>query len=259
MCPTSSCWPSTTALPRQLSRLPSLQTIGVAGRSGLETVRRSSTYQARAITLPCGVLILFTRRITVRCPAWTAPSARLSPGRETAWRLRELLTDVNIWQIEAGASASERRLPVNLISSTYVDHTPQFSPDGTKIAFSSYRTGSPEIWVCRADGSGAFQLTSFRGPETDLPAWSPDGKRIVFGSRAAGSDDIYVINPRGGQLRRLTDDASDDKGPSYSRDGKWIYFSSNRGGEPQIWKMPAEGGAPVQVTEKRRYPSGRIG
>jgi len=173
-------------------------------------------------------------------PAFSLEGDRLAFAR--------LLTDVNIWQIEAGASASQRPSPVNLISSTYVDHTPQFSPDGTQIAFSSYRTGNPEIWVCRADGSGAFQLTSFRGPETDLPAWAPDGKRIVFGSRAAGSDDIYVVNARGGQLRKLTEDSSDDKGPSCSRDGKWIYFSSNRSGEPQIWRMPAEGGAPVQVT-----------
>jgi len=160
----------------------------------------------------------------------------------------QLLTDVNIWQIEVGDSGSPRSSPVNLISSTYVDHTPQFSPDGSMIAFSSYRSGSPEIWVCRADGSGAFQLTSFRGPETDLPAWSPDGKTIVFGSRAAGSDDIYFVPARGGQVRKLTDDSSDDKGPSYSRDGRWIYFSSNRSGERQIWKMPAGGGTPVQVT-----------
>lgn len=139
---------------------------------------------------------------------------------------------------------------MNLISSTYVDHTPQFSPDSTQIAFASYRSGSPEIWVCRANGSGASQLTSFRGPETDLPAWSPDGKRIVFGSRAAGSDDIYVVNARGGKLQRLTQDSADDKGPSYSRDGQWIYFSSNRSGERQIWKVSAEGGAAVQVTRR---------
>ena len=162
----------------------------------------------------------------------------------------QLLTDVNIWQIETATSGSQRPLPVNLISSTYVDHTPQFSPDSTQIAFASYRSGSPEIWVCRANGSGASQLTSFRGPETDLPAWSPDGKRIVFGSRAAGSDDIYVVNARGGKLQRLTQDSADDKGPSYSRDGQWIYFSSNRSGERQIWKVSAEGGAAVQVTRR---------
>ena len=66
----------------------SLPITGVAAPSGPATVTRSSTYQARGITLPCGVLILFTRTITVRCPACTAPSARLSPVRATGWRLR---------------------------------------------------------------------------------------------------------------------------------------------------------------------------
>ncbi len=162
----------------------------------------------------------------------------------------QVITDVNIWQLEVPPPGQEPAAPVNLIASTYVDHTPQFSPDGAHIAFSSYRSGSPEIWICAADGSGSLQMTSFRGPETDLPAWSPDGQRIAFGSRAAGSDDIYVMNRRGGDLQRLTDDPSDDKGPSYSRDGKWIYFSSNRSGEPQIWRMPAQGGPAVQVTER---------
>jgi len=160
----------------------------------------------------------------------------------------QVITDVNIWQMEIPAPGQRPAAPMNLIASTYVDHTPQFSPDGGHIAFSSYRSGSPEIWLCAADGSGSLQLTSFGGPETDLPAWSPDGQRIVFGSRAAGSDDIYVINRGGGNLKQLTNDPSDDKGPSYSRDGKWIYFSSNRSGEPQIWRIPAEGGPAVQVT-----------
>jgi len=161
----------------------------------------------------------------------------------------QVITDVNIWQMKIPLSGEAPASPTNLIASTYVDHTPQFSPDGVYIAFSSYRSGSPEIWICGADGSGSLQLTSFRGPETDLPAWSPDSQRVVFGSRAAGSDDIYVISRGGGNPERLTDDPSDDKGPSYSRDGKWIYFSSNRTGEPQIWKIPAEGGTAVQVTQ----------
>jgi len=160
----------------------------------------------------------------------------------------QVLTDVNIWQVELAAPGSEPAAPVSLIASTYVDHTPQFSPDGAQIAFASYRSGSPEIWICAADGSDSLQMTYFRGPETDLPAWSPDGQRIVFGSRAAGSDDIYVMSRGGGKIERLTNDPSDDKGPSYSRDGKWIYFSSNRSGEPQIWRIPAEGGPAAQVT-----------
>ena len=47
---------------------------------------------------------------------------------------------------------------------------PQFSPDGTKIVFSSARSGNYEIWVCDREGRNPVQLTSFNGPELGSPA-----------------------------------------------------------------------------------------
>ncbi len=173
-------------------------------------------------------------------------------SRQGTLAFSQLLLDVNIWKTDSSLSKARAPAPVNLISSTYVDHTPRFSPDGRHIAFASYRSGSPEIWVCDREGSPAVQLTWFGGPGTDLPAWSPDGKQIAFASSGEGSSDIYVINAQGGRPQRLTSEPSDEGSPCYSRDGKWIYFSSNRTGQDQIWKMPAEheGGEKIRVTRR---------
>jgi Tol biopolymer transport system component len=151
----------------------------------------------------------------------------------------------------SGANASEVNR-VNsarpLISSTRSDRKPQFSPDGSKIAFLSDRSGNLEIWVCKSDGSNAVQLTSFGGQLVDKARWSPDGERLAFDSNASGEWDIYVVGANGGKVQRMTTNPANDGNPSWSRDGRWIYFDSFRTGEQQIWKLPADGGEPTQVT-----------
>jgi Tol biopolymer transport system component/tRNA A-37 threonylcarbamoyl transferase component Bud32 len=138
--------------------------------------------------------------------------------------------------------------PIKIIASTRDDTSPAYSPDGTKIAFSSNSSGSYEIWVCASDGTNAVQLTSFAGPVTDHPSWSPDGKSIAFHSRPDGQAEIYVIGSDGGRPRRLTQEPAEDVLPSWSHDGLWIYFGSKRTGRHEIWKVSPAGGAAVQVT-----------
>ncbi|HSE26124.1 MAG TPA: hypothetical protein VLB68_30930, partial [Pyrinomonadaceae bacterium] len=136
---------------------------------------------------------------------------------------------------------------LKLISSTHTDANPQYSADGSRIAFASDRSGHSEIWVCSSDGSSPIQLTtleSFAGS----PQWFPDGRRIVFDLHKEGQSDIYVTDLESRVPRRLTTDPSDDITPGVSHDGKWIYFSSKRTGRFEIWRMPAEGGEAAQVT-----------
>jgi Tol biopolymer transport system component len=141
-----------------------------------------------------------------------------------------------------------------LISSTRNDLSPQYSPDGKRIAFASERSGNWEIWVCNSDGSNPVQLTSFRGPNVTTPRWSPDGGRIAFDSDAEGGEfDIWVIGVDGGKPVRMTTHPANDGNPSWSRDGRWLYFDSARTGEQQVWKMPAEGGDAIQVTRDGGY------
>jgi Tol biopolymer transport system component/serine/threonine protein kinase len=160
-------------------------------------------------------------------------------------------SDFDIYRLELTNQAGGRRgagAPVSFISSTRLEGSPQFSPDGRRVAFMSNRSGSKEIWACDAEGKNLVQLTNFGGPHTDTPSWSPDGRLIAFTSFPGGNGDIYVVNADGGSPRRLTTEPSAETEPSWSRDGRWIYFTSNRTGRNEVWKMPAAGGAAIQLT-----------
>lgn len=156
--------------------------------------------------------------------------------------------DTNIWRYPIPGKAAPSEQPVRLLSSTRHEQGPKYSPDGQRIAFSSNRSGTQEIWVSDRDGVNANRLTSFGGPVTGSPAWSPDGRSLAFDSRPEGNPDIYVVSAEGGLPRRLTREPAQDVLPRWSRDGGWIYFASNRTGRFEVWKVPAGGGEAVQVT-----------
>jgi Periplasmic component of the Tol biopolymer transport system len=167
----------------------------------------------------------------------------------------------NIWSRKLGSLLSSGT-PDKFISSTRMESGPQFSPDGSKIAFESTRSGFFEVWMCRSDGSGLVQLTHFNS-HTGTPRWSPDGQQIAFDSGVGGNLDIYVIDSRGGQPRRLTNEPSHEVVPSWSRDGRWLYFASDRTGDWEVWKMPSAGGPAAQVTHHGGFaafesPDGRF-
>ena len=175
------------------------------------------------------------------------PSIR---GNRLVYARQEL--NLNIWRRKLDSLHSAGP-PDRFISSTRMESGPQFSPDGSKIAFESTRSGAYEIWICRSDGSDLLQLTHFDSV-TGTPRWSPNGQQIVFDSRVfgnGGNTDIFVVDSRGGSPRRLTSAASSSEAvPSWSRDGRWIYFASNRSGGWEVWKMPSTGGSAVQVTRR---------
>lgn len=137
-----------------------------------------------------------------------------------------------------------------LIATKRGEDSPQVSPDGTKIAFISSRSGSSEIRICDCDGNNLRQLTQMRQGEAGSPRWSPDSQQLVFDARPDLSGDLFVVKATGGPPQRLTTESSHDVIPSWSNDGKWIYFCSNRSGSFPIWKMPATGGPAVQMTQQ---------
>ena len=137
-----------------------------------------------------------------------------------------------------------------LLSSTQQDSFAHFSPDSTRIAFQSVRSGTQEILLSSIDGTNLVKLTSFEGPLTGSPAWSPDGRQLAFDSRPKGHSHIYVTKVEGGVPHAITDGGFNDIVPSWSRDGKWVYFGSNRSGSWQIWKVPSSGGDAQQVTRQ---------
>ena len=130
----------------------------------------------------------------------------------------------------------------------------QLSPDGRRMAFSSNRSGTGEIWLVDPDRSNAVQPTSTGVPVySGYPHWSPDGRLIVFHSGFEGHGQVYGIPAAGGRARNLTSNPAVDVFPSFSSDGEWIYFTSNRTGKYQVWKIPASGGDVVQVPNAAGY------
>lgn len=119
--------------------------------------------------------------------------------------------DTNIWRLDLQVSPPKAS---KLMVSSRQQVPQSISPDGTRIAFYSDRTGSQEIWVCDADGSNPIQLTSFGIQVTGTPRWSPDGKLIAFDSRIGGESNIYLVDPQGGVPRKLEIDIHGNNLPS---------------------------------------------
>ena len=110
-----------------------------------------------------------------------------------------------------------------------MDRDPAWSPDGTRIAFTSDLDGDDEIYTMNPDGSDVLQLTSNNHLDWD-PAWSPDGTRIAYTSDLDGDHEIYTMNPDGSDVRRHTDNGAGDWAPSWTPDGSHIVFETLRGG-----------------------------
>jgi len=132
--------------------------------------------------------------------------------------------------------ASETRLT----TSEEMDYIPNFSPDGKRLAYTSYASGNEEIWVMDLDGKNARPLT--HGPKGDWsPAWSPDGQKIAFTSDRSGVNQLWIMNSDGTDPRRLTRPdplpTTWSRDPSWSRDGSMLIFTSNRSGKDENWIM----------------------
>jgi len=124
---------------------------------------------------------------------------------------------------------------------------PSWSPDGKRIAFTSFRHGRGEIYSVNTDGSGEQRLTS-NPAHDDLAMWSPDGSRVAFVSGRDGNLEVYVMNADGSGQTRLTTDPEEDFSASWSPDGRHIVFRSNRHENGEIYTMNVDGSAQTRLT-----------
>ena len=143
--------------------------------------------------------------------------------------------------------------------------SPVWSPEGRRIAYVSFESKKPIVYVHHLSENKRQVVASFKGSNS-APAWAPDGKTIAVVLSVEGGSQIYLLNSDGsGPRRRISNSNSIDTEPRYSTDGKVLYFTSDRGGSPQIYRMSATGGEPQRVTFKGSYnvtprpsPDGRV-
>lgn len=132
---------------------------------------------------------------------------------------------------------------------------PRFSPTGDRVLYTSYESGSPQIYVLDVASVGRMALGTQGGNMTFAPRFSPNGSSIVFSLEQGGNTDIYAMEIGGGGARRLTDAPSIETAPSFSPDGAQIVFESDRSGNQQLYVMPAGGGEPKRIS----FGPGRYG
>ena len=133
-----------------------------------------------------------------------------------------------------------------------IDITPVWAPDGTQIAYTSWRSGYPDI-VVQSMTTGTTPQKPARGsPDVQnyLPAWSPDGTKIAFTSSRDGNQEIYYVNRDGSGLRRVTNHPSIDVTPTWSPTGQQIAFVSDRTGHPQIYVVNIDGTGLNKITNE---------
>ena len=132
------------------------------------------------------------------------------------------------------------------------DTDPAWSPDGSRIAFTSDAGGRPGIHVMSASGTGVTRLTD-PGFASYRPAWSPDGTRIVYVSERDGNAELYVMNGDGTHQMRLTSHPARDTDPDWSPDGSTIAFSSERDGNAEVYTLHLETRVVTRVTRTQAW------
>jgi Tol biopolymer transport system component len=152
----------------------------------------------------------------------------------------------DVWVINADGTDLTR-----LTHSEWPEFDPSWSPDGTRIAFRSERSGEPEIWVMNADGTNQRRLTDGLSP-----AWSPDGSRIAYASpgdlpcppgRGPRCSGLSIMNADGSGRHRLPHTEGGEY-PSWSPDGTRIAFNSNLTGDHVMYVARADGSKVVDLS-----------
>ena len=153
---------------------------------------------------------------------------------------------------------------IRLTQDNFLEGNPSWTPDGTEIAFDSFRfvVGNWEIYVMDADGNNVINLTKHKWWDIK-PSWSPDGSKIAFVSMRDGGFNtphhIIIMNADGTERRNLTGDTHlrDNWGPAWSPDGRKIAFSSRRffreGTRNDIFVITADGKELEQLTDGARW------
>jgi TolB protein len=125
--------------------------------------------------------------------------------------------------------------------------SPSWSPKGNQLAYVSFESRKPVIYVHELSTGKRKIMANFKGSNS-APAWSPDGRSLLATLSRDGGSQLFQIDVGSGDAKRLTQSGGIDTEPTYTQDGSLVYFVSDRGGSPQIYKMSSSGGSVERVT-----------
>jgi TolB protein len=154
----------------------------------------------------------------------------------------------NLWVADADGQNAQSALtsPEPIIS-------PAWSPNGRQLAYVSFESRKPVVYVHDVATGKRRLIANFKGSNS-APAWSPDGKQIALTLTRDGGSQLFLVDAiNAGEPKRLMTSSGIDTEPTFSADGQTLYFVSDRGGSPQIYRLPLGGGAPERVTFSSSY------
>lgn len=126
--------------------------------------------------------------------------------------------------------------------------SPSWSPDGLRIAYVSFETRKPVVYVHTLSTGQRVAVANFRGSNS-APAWSPDSKTLAVALTREGSSQIYLVSATTpSKPTKLVSSSGIDTEPQFAPDGSSLYFSSDRGGSPQIYRIAIGGGSAKRIT-----------
>ena len=136
--------------------------------------------------------------------------------------------------------------------------SPSWARDGSKLAYVSFESGKPAIYIQYLATGKREKIQSFRGLN-GAPAWSPDGQKLALVLSKDGNPEVYILDLRSRSLSRITHHYGIDTEPSWSPDGQSLVFTSDRGGQPQIYRIHLPTRSIERVTFEGNYNSrGRL-
>lgn len=149
-----------------------------------------------------------------------------------------------VWEMDYDGANQHQVTHLNSIALS-----PRLSPDGTRVAFTSFARGGVDLVVWSLELNRFLSFPRFGGTSAS-PAWAPDGTRLAFSSSRTGNPEIYIVSDNGSNLKRLTAYRGTDISPVWNpKTGAQIAWVSGRTGLPQIYIMDADGANVQQLTD----------
>ena len=168
-----------------------------------------------------------------------------------ATRIAYVLKQGNTYELQIADSDGQN--PQVALRSREPIISPAWSPDGSRLAYVSFESGKPVVYVHHLASSKRVPVANFKG-NNSAPTWSPDGSMLAVVLTRDGLSQIYTLSSAdGSNLKRVTRSPLIDTEPVFSADGRSIFFTSDRSGSPQIYQTGLDGGEPKRITFNGGY------